>query len=436
MNKIIGNQIYTKIETTKRKEKEIKPTRKIFHRKVKEKANDNIKTIFNEELEELKKFDATEPETKRIKFEEEKQDPTYEDDNISSSELGNCIELWCSINIKCVVCKEFSLNAFVNINVPVVDLICTNIKHKKEQGVKFYQVKTRDIESKEFNGLKYFLLSNDTSYIHVGSPTYGYYIHNIKQHETAKYDMLLGYICITYIREGKSIYLCNDQSCIIIPNVIKQEQEQHISSPMRKSKESTQILNESFYNYVKMSDLIGIEHMKIEPHEHIFITPKKQEIKQELNIPFDEHTKNEIIKSKYITYNTSICTTYKLFDFIKSELEQISYDIIKKKIKDIDNIEKIGNEKEKEKIKTEDIIEKKEIKPIENIEKKYIEINEEDLRKIENMFDIGDIPTEIKNNYKPLPLPSKIAGGYKYKYKKYKEKYSKLKDILKLKTLK
>ena len=109
---------------------------------------------------------------------------------------GKNIECWIADNMCCPCCGEKSLRRFVKDNMPCIDLICSNPFHNFEDGVKFFQVKSKSSEvlNPEYKNFDY-----ETKQIHTGSKSIGQYIHSIEKYDEY-YSLLIGYICIEYTK--------------------------------------------------------------------------------------------------------------------------------------------------------------------------------------------------------------------------------------------
>lgn len=204
----------------------------------------------------LKDIFEDDVDIKRIEEIYAEEDKLYEDEKPGS--LGFYIEHWLGANLECPVCHKFSLCAYENLNMPVIDLACTNANHKIENGVKFFQVKTKQIGSFiTFNKIYRTYFSKKNKYVHTGSMAFGYNSHVIKGSDSIlDKKILIGYIFITYLEEDQIIYVHTDESFIILPQI-------------------NNTIDEQYYNYLvtdkkpvitwneKMNDILDIHIKKI-----------------------------------------------------------------------------------------------------------------------------------------------------------------------------
>ena len=177
-------------------------------------------------LKELAKDDET---IDLLNSYSDENDLNYEDEKPNS--LGFYIEHWLSANLKCPVCHESSLCIYAIPTMPVIDLACNNKNHKIEDGVKFFQVKTKN-ESSIFFKPPYNLYFSK-NYIYTGSIRFGYNSHIIKGSDTIENKkILLGYICISYNQNEEYLNINRKESFILLPQINNN-------------------LNESYYEYLK-----------------------------------------------------------------------------------------------------------------------------------------------------------------------------------------
>ena len=128
---------------------------------------------------------------------------------------GKRIECWIADNMVCPSCKRKTLRRYEKNNMAVIDMLCINPEHDKNQ-VRFFQVKTSN--GKEFLGKNYF--SKDPPSIHVGSINFGCLIHNIKPSDDENLKKtLIGYICIYYSLNNDIIKINNTTSFIVLPKL-------------------------------------------------------------------------------------------------------------------------------------------------------------------------------------------------------------------------
>lgn len=154
---------------------------------------------------------------KKILLEEDK-DPLYT--YFENNEVGIFMELWLCSNLLCPGCKIGKLLKYLNPNMPVVDVMCSNDNHTIEYGPKYYQIKTTEKDA-SFGGYKYFSLKD--KYIHTGSKKYGSLSHQIKLGDGInKKKILIGYICVEYVRNvqnNRFISIDLNTSFILIPKL-------------------------------------------------------------------------------------------------------------------------------------------------------------------------------------------------------------------------
>lgn len=148
----------------------------------------------------------------------EKNDKLYEDERPDS--LGFYIEHWLSANLRCPICNQYTLCIYEIPNMPVIDLACINNNHKIEHGVKFFQVKTKNIFSSYFSDPYKLYFSKKDKYIYTGSLNFGYNSHMIKGSENIEdKKILLGYICITYTQNENYVNIIKGESFILLPKI-------------------------------------------------------------------------------------------------------------------------------------------------------------------------------------------------------------------------
>lgn len=165
------------------------------------------------------------PETKRLIA------PVLETDNITINNLqiqndltddnyvlyenyGKLLEAFFTDNYPCPVCKKYTLKRYANNNFPVIDVLCTNPSHTDSDGVRFFQIKSSD--GSLFRTSKYFSLETKT--IHVGSYTYGQYVHSITPFDNVENKrVLIGYICIFYHEYENKLRIVPTESFVVIP---------------------------------------------------------------------------------------------------------------------------------------------------------------------------------------------------------------------------
>lgn len=180
--------------------------------------NDMIDEILNEFEQDDK--DVLEQIAKKTKIEDD-SDSEY----VETGNKGKYIECWIADNMCCPCCGENSLRRYVKDNMPCIDLICINPKHKFHNGVKFFQVKAKK-ESIESTIYSNFNLGSRQ--IHTGSKNIGKYIHNIYTNNDF-YNLLIGYICIEYKLSvienvGEKILITN-KSFVVLPKIYLEQKK-------------------------------------------------------------------------------------------------------------------------------------------------------------------------------------------------------------------
>ncbi len=142
------------------------------------------------------------------------------------SEVGNNMELWVCVNMRCPGCRVGTLYKYISSNMPVIDVKCFNTEHNLlEHGPCFYQIKATE-RNVNFLGKKYFtrkpILGYPSGYIKVGSKRSGVYSHSITSADTIENKYIsLGYICITYyyLTNKRRINIDLRESFVVIPNL-------------------------------------------------------------------------------------------------------------------------------------------------------------------------------------------------------------------------
>ena len=146
----------------------------------------------------------------------EENDPLYT--YFENNDVGIFMELWICSNLLCPGCKKGKLLKYLNPNMPVVDVMCSNDNHKFEDGPKYYQIKSSE-KNTFFRGSRYFNLKD--KYIHIGSIKYGKLCHQIKLGDSFdKKRILIGYICVEYVKiNDRFISIDLNNSFILIPKL-------------------------------------------------------------------------------------------------------------------------------------------------------------------------------------------------------------------------
>ncbi len=142
------------------------------------------------------------------------------------TEVGNHMELWVCVNMRCPGCRVGVLYKYISSNMPVIDVKCFNTEHNLlEHGPIFYQIKATE-RNMNFLGKKYFtrqpIQGYPSGYIKVGSKKTGVYSHSITTADTIEYKYIsIGYICITYyyLTNRRRINIDLRQSFVVIPNL-------------------------------------------------------------------------------------------------------------------------------------------------------------------------------------------------------------------------
>lgn len=137
-------------------------------------------------------------------------DPDYLE-KLENKELGFYMEDYVCHNMQCPVCNTKSLRRYNVKNMPVVDVICTNID-EHEGKIKLFQIKTT-------LGHKYFDRKKQT--LLVGSKKYGYMCHEISgRADMSHKNLLVGYICINMVELDDNKYkIDNRDSFVLVPDV-------------------------------------------------------------------------------------------------------------------------------------------------------------------------------------------------------------------------
>lgn len=142
----------------------------------------------------------------------QQQNDLTDDDYVLYENYGKLLEAFFTDEYPCPVCKNYTLKRYANNNFPVIDVLCTNASHG--DGVRFFQIKSSD--GTLFRANKYFSLETKT--IHVGSYTYGQYVHSITPFDDAENKRaLIGYICIFYQEYANKLRIIPTKSFVVIP---------------------------------------------------------------------------------------------------------------------------------------------------------------------------------------------------------------------------
>jgi len=152
----------------------------------------------------------------------DENDSTY----INVENHGKLIEIWLADNMKCPCCKQKTLKRYTKDNFPIIDLVCININHNIDDGVKFFQVKSSHLNSTSINGQPYFSFQDKT--IMTGSKNWGKLVHEIKGSDNYnKKKILIGYICILFTESSdqKYIYINQINSFVVLPYVYLDDDE-------------------------------------------------------------------------------------------------------------------------------------------------------------------------------------------------------------------
>jgi hypothetical protein len=157
---------------------------------------------------------------KRVIISTEEQDELFND--IDKSEMGVYLEEWICSNLLCPGCNEGQLYKYVHPNMPVIDVACINPLHVLSHGPRYYQIKA---SQQSGVGMKYFsripISYSETGYIKVGSKKYGKFSHEVLVTEQDDKDLVIGYICISYIdNKNMTININPNDSFILIPNLL------------------------------------------------------------------------------------------------------------------------------------------------------------------------------------------------------------------------
>ncbi len=189
-----GTPIYQHVDN-----RELTPmTKQIYDR-----LSDDEKVIFLRAIDEDNQYVAK----------LESQDPDYID-MYNNQQLGFYLENFISVYGHCPICKNKTLCKYASMNMPVVDLICTNTEahfNKETNTVScfLFQIKMK-------TNSNYFTESTIT----VGSKFSGYLSHTTKGNDDLQKKIItIGYICLKVDKLNDHQYKINNQeSYVLIPN--------------------------------------------------------------------------------------------------------------------------------------------------------------------------------------------------------------------------
>ena len=148
-----------------------------------------------------------------------------DDDYKNYENRGKLIEAWVANNMRCPCCKaQHSLRRYLSDFMPIIDLVCINMEHTINDGVRFFQVKTSN--GIPFMDKPYFNYDASESHeysntIHVGSRTWGEPVHNIIPFDSQfNKKILCGYICIQYRENEDVLRIHIKNSMIVLPEYL------------------------------------------------------------------------------------------------------------------------------------------------------------------------------------------------------------------------
>jgi hypothetical protein len=179
---------------------------------------------------------------------------------VPTDNYGKLVETWYADTCLCPVCLRPSLRRYVNNNFPTIDVICINEKHLFTHGVKFFQIKSMNVNSTYVGGLtypKYFDIDN--CYIHVGSRKFGEIVHNIGTISSDfEKKILIGYICICFAKvplQNKLRVICN-KSFIVLPKTTFLRRQLFTESEEDDDLSIFECVDANYYGYVNDSNPI------------------------------------------------------------------------------------------------------------------------------------------------------------------------------------
>jgi hypothetical protein len=147
---------------------------------------------------------------------ENENDPDYLE-KLENNMLGFYMEDFVCHHFKCPTCGQKSLKKYSIKNMPVVDVICTNIVyHNNTNNIYLYQIKIT------VNNNNYF--SRKTNQIAIGSKKYGFHCHEVSgTDDIQSKKILIGYFCInlTSINNDNEYKINKNNSFILIPDTKK-----------------------------------------------------------------------------------------------------------------------------------------------------------------------------------------------------------------------
>lgn len=145
----------------------------------------------------------------------DENDPDYLE-KMENNKLGFYMEDFVCHNMKCPSCGEKMFKKYMIKNMPVVDVICTNVTyHENKSDVYMFQIKITVGNNNYFS--KY------QNYILVGSKKYGFNCHEIYGSDNIyNKKLLVGYICLQlYMIKDNEYKIDKKESFIILPDTNK-----------------------------------------------------------------------------------------------------------------------------------------------------------------------------------------------------------------------
>ncbi len=196
---------------------------------------------------------------------EESEDPDY----LQYENYGKLLECWFGDNNVCPCCGANTLRRYAKDSMPAIDLVCINLSHTIDQGVRFFQVKTSNgalfgstkttgqtrspFRTKPYFNLDPTQTHPDANTIHVGSRTYGDPIHFISPEDTTvDKKILIGYVCIRYRETDTDLQLVPSESFFVLPKYTNSLDTARMTLTFEPN--STQVLNKIdnwYYRYVE-----------------------------------------------------------------------------------------------------------------------------------------------------------------------------------------
>jgi hypothetical protein len=230
---------------------------------------------------------------------------------VNFDNYGKNIECWIADNMCCPCCKQKTLRHYVKDNMPCIDLVCVNSKHKFTDGVKFFQVKSKSVDV-TYPPHKNF--DYDLRQIHTGSKAIGQYIHSI-QTSGDYYTLLFGYICVEYkkiIKEPDEIIKISSNSFIVLPKIYIEEAKKLFGDDEKENNEKENMktnlelekvnyqyhiyqepYNSLYYWYINDEPKTNIIEFSVSNNDIVFFTSTNK------NLLFGSGYKMEFVSTDY-----------------------------------------------------------------------------------------------------------------------------------------